>query len=44
MAGGHLFRDSPVLTIKTGCYTAVIGGMTEQHLMAALPAHLTTMT
>ena len=44
MAGGHLFRDSPMLTVQTGCGTVVAGGMTEQHLMAVLPVHRTTMT
>ena len=33
-----------MLTVQTGCSTAVTGGMTEQHLMAVLPVHLTTMT
>jgi len=33
-----------MLTVKIGCSAAAAGGLTEQHLMAALPAHQTTMT
>lgn len=44
MAAGHLYHASPMLTVQTGCSTAVAGGMTEQRLMAVLPAHLATMT
>ena len=44
MAAGHLYHASPMLTVQTGCNTAVAGGMTVQHLMAVLPVHLTTMT
>ena len=44
MVDGHLYHASPMLTVQTGCNTVVTGGMTEQHLMAVLPVHLTTMT
>lgn len=44
MAAGHLYHAFPMLTVQTGCSTAVAGGMTEQRLMAVLPAHLATMT
>lgn len=44
MVAGHLYHASPMLTVQTGCSTAVAGGMTEQLLMAVLPVHLTTMT
>lgn len=44
MAAGHLYHAFPMLTVVTGCSTAVAGGMTGQLHMAVLPVHLTTMT
>ena len=44
MVDGHSFHASPMLTVLTGFSTAETGGMTEQHLMAVLPVHRTTMT
>ena len=41
---GHSSPASLIMTVITGCRTAVAGGMTEQQLMAVLPVHLTTMT
>lgn len=35
MVDGHSSPASPMLTVQTGCRTAVAGGMTEQQLMAA---------
>ena len=40
---GHSLPASLMLTVVTGCSTAVASGMTEQLLMAVLPVHLTTM-
>ena len=44
MVAGHSFHASLMLTVHTGCSTAVAGGMTEQFIMAVLPVLLTTMT
>ena len=44
MVAGHLYHGSPMPIVLIGCSTAVAGGIAEQHLMAALPVHRTTMT
>ena len=44
VVAGHSFHAFPMLTVVTGCSTAVAGGMTEQLLTAVLPVHITTMT
>ena len=44
MVAGHSFHASLTLTVKTGCSTAVTGGMTEQHPTAVLPIHQSIMT
>ena len=44
VAAGLSSHVSRMLTVKTGCNTAVTGGMTVHHLTAALPAHQATTT